>query len=59
MLVRGGASVFVSDEDAAEFQRRGRGARIETVPGAGHAVQSDRPAELTALISDFAFTPHP
>jgi len=55
MLVRGGESKFVSDEDAAEFRRRQPTARYEVVPGAGHAVQSDQPLALTALISDFAF----
>ena len=27
--------------------------RIEVVPGAGHAVQSDQPAALVALLNDF------
>jgi hypothetical protein len=26
------------------------------VPGAGHAIQSDQPLALTALISDFVFS---
>lgn len=52
-LVRGGDSAFVTDADAEEFERRtGRhpGTRVHVVPGAGHAVQSDRPLELAAII---------
>jgi esterase len=43
MLVKGGASAFVTDEDLGELRRRQPGVRIEVVEGAGHAVQSDRP----------------
>jgi pimeloyl-ACP methyl ester carboxylesterase len=45
----------VSDEDRAEFRRRQPSARLETVDGAGHSIQGDRPVELAALIDDFAF----
>jgi pimeloyl-ACP methyl ester carboxylesterase len=55
MLVRGGESKFVTDADAAEMRRRLPSIRIETVAGAGHAVQSDRPLDLVTLIDDFAF----
>jgi pimeloyl-ACP methyl ester carboxylesterase len=55
LLVRGGDSKFVSDADVAEFLRRLPGTRVEVVPHAGHAVQSDQPLVLTALIEDFAF----
>jgi pimeloyl-ACP methyl ester carboxylesterase len=30
--------------------------RVETVAGAGHAVQSDRPLDLVRLIQDFALS---
>ena len=53
MLVLGGESVFVLPDDAAEYQRRQPSVRVETVPGAGHAVQSDQPAALVALLRDF------
>jgi pimeloyl-ACP methyl ester carboxylesterase len=53
MLVIGGASKFVRDEDVAEMRRRSPALRVETVPGAGHAVQSDRPLDLARLIEDF------
>ena len=55
MLVRGADSKFVTDEDVAEFQRRQPGLRLEIVPGAGHAVQSDRPVDLARLIEEFVF----
>ena len=53
MLVLGGRSGVVSAEDAAEFSRLLPEARIETVAGAGHSVQGDRPLELARLIDDF------
>jgi pimeloyl-ACP methyl ester carboxylesterase len=53
MLVLGGESVFVLPDDSAEYARRQPAVRIETVPGAGHAVQSDQPAALVALLRDF------
>jgi pimeloyl-ACP methyl ester carboxylesterase len=55
LLVRGGDSKFVSDADAAEFLRRLPGTRVEVVPNAGHAVQSDQPLVLARLIEDFTF----
>lgn len=54
MLVRGGLSKYVRDDDVAELLRRRPDARIEVVDGAGHAVQSDRPLELVRLVDDFA-----
>jgi pimeloyl-ACP methyl ester carboxylesterase len=56
MLVRGGDSKFVRDEDAAEFGRRQPGLRAVVVPQSGHAVQSDQPLALTGLIQDFVFS---
>lgn len=56
MLVRGGDSGFVTDDDLAEATRRLPGMRVETVPDAGHAVQSDQPAALTDLIREFVFS---
>jgi esterase len=53
MLVRGGASAFVRDADAAEFAKRQPAARIEVVADAGHSVQSDQPVELARLIGRF------
>jgi len=53
LLVRGGESGFVTDDDLAEAQRRLPSLRVETVPGAGHAVQSDQPAALTRLVREF------
>jgi pimeloyl-ACP methyl ester carboxylesterase len=55
MLVRGGDSKFVTEDDMAEFRRRQPGLRLEVVAGSGHAVQSDQPLELTRLIEDFVF----
>jgi pimeloyl-ACP methyl ester carboxylesterase len=49
-LVRGGASAFVTDEDAAEFLRRSPSTQVHVVPGAGHSVQSDAPLALASII---------
>jgi esterase len=53
MLVRGGESAFVTQDDLAEMTRLAPAMRVEVVPGAGHAVQSDQPTALAVLISDF------
>jgi pimeloyl-ACP methyl ester carboxylesterase len=54
MLVQGADSPFVRPEDRAEFERRLPSVRWEVVAGAGHAVQSDQPLALAALIREFA-----
>jgi pimeloyl-ACP methyl ester carboxylesterase len=55
MLVTGGDSKFVADDDVAEFRTRMPGLRAEVVPEAGHAVQSDQPLALARLIEEFVF----
>jgi pimeloyl-ACP methyl ester carboxylesterase len=50
-LVRGGASAFVSDEDATEFVRRHPNTTVHVVHGSGHSVQSDAPATLADIIA--------
>jgi len=54
MLVVGGVSVYVQPSDIDEFRRRLPDVRVETVEGAGHAVQSDQPAALVRLLEDWA-----
>ena len=53
LLVLGADSQFTGEEDVAEFRRRLPAARVEVVPGAGHAIQSDQPLALARLIEDF------
>ncbi|WP_233528547.1 alpha/beta fold hydrolase [Antrihabitans stalagmiti] len=53
LLVRGGNSRFVTDDDAAELVRESPSAVVKTVAGAGHSIQSDRPIELARLIDEF------
>jgi pimeloyl-ACP methyl ester carboxylesterase len=55
MLVRGAESGFVRDADADRFRQAQPRLRVEVVPGAGHAVQSDQPLALARLIKEFAF----
>jgi pimeloyl-ACP methyl ester carboxylesterase len=54
MLVRGlAAGTVVDDGDVAELRRRKPDARVESVEGAGHSIQGDKPLELAALLTDF------
>jgi esterase len=57
MLVIGAESGFVTAADRAEIARLVPDIRIVSVAGAGHAVQSDQPDSLAALITDFV-PPH-
>jgi pimeloyl-ACP methyl ester carboxylesterase len=53
MLVRGGASGVVGDEDVEEMLRRQPGTEVVVVEGAGHSVQGDRPVELASVLAGF------
>jgi esterase len=55
MLVRGGESGFVTDDDVAQFRSWMPGLRAAVVPEAGHAVPSDQPLALARLIEEFGF----
>jgi YD repeat-containing protein len=54
LLLRGSLSGVVDDDDVAEVRRRVPSVRVETVEGAGHSIQGDRPVELARLLSEFA-----
>jgi len=54
LMVRGGVSPVVDDEDIAELQKRCAQAEVVVVEGAGHSVQGDRPVELANLLRRFA-----
>ncbi|MBA3302518.1 MAG: alpha/beta hydrolase [Acidimicrobiia bacterium] len=54
LLVRGGMSTVVGDDDVAELIRRRPEAEVVVVEGAGHSVQGDRPLELARLLDAFA-----
>jgi pimeloyl-ACP methyl ester carboxylesterase len=54
MLVRGGLSGVVGDEDVVELLRRQPACEVVVVDGAGHSVQGDRPLELAAILARFA-----
>jgi pimeloyl-ACP methyl ester carboxylesterase len=53
LLVRGGASGVVGDEDVVELLRRQPSCRVVVVDGAGHSVQGDRPVELAGILAEF------
>jgi len=57
MLVRGGASGVVGDEDVVELLQRQPTCRVVVVDGAGHSVQGDRPVELARILAEFAAGP--
>ena len=56
MLVRAQHSRFVSDANVAMLRQRLPEARVEVMPDSGHAIQTDQPRALAALIRDFCFT---
>jgi esterase len=50
-LIRGGSSGFVTDQDAAELNRRAKHFRAaHVVENSGHSVQSDQPRALIGLL---------
>jgi pimeloyl-ACP methyl ester carboxylesterase len=51
LVVRGGTSPVVDDEDIAEVERRNPKARVIVVDGAGHSVQGDKPLELAGILN--------
>jgi pimeloyl-ACP methyl ester carboxylesterase len=53
MLVRGGISPVVDDDDVAEARRRRPDIEVVVVDGAGHSIQGDRPVELAAVLSSW------
>lgn len=54
LVVRGGISPVVDDDDIAEVKRRMPSADVVVVDGAGHSIQGDRPIELARLLRRFA-----
>lgn len=56
ILVRGGTSGVVGDEDVVEWQQRQPNSEVVVVEGAGHSIQGDKPLELAALIERFVFS---
>ncbi len=54
LVVRGGASPVVDDEDIEGVRKHCSSAEIVVVDGAGHSVQGDRPIELATHLRRFA-----
>ncbi len=54
LMVRGGISPVVDDEDIAELRKRCAHVEVVVVDGAGHSVQGDRPVELANVLRRFA-----
>ena len=50
LLVRGGLSPVVYDDDVAELMRRRPDARVVVVDDAGHSVQGDQPNRLADIV---------
>jgi pimeloyl-ACP methyl ester carboxylesterase len=53
LLVQGGLSGVVDDDDIAELHRRRPDAEVVVVEEAGHSVQGDRPVVLADLVRTF------
>lgn len=56
LLLRGGNSAVVGDEDVEELRRRNPGAEVIVVPDAGHSIQGDQPLALAEHLADFIAT---
>jgi pimeloyl-ACP methyl ester carboxylesterase len=56
LLLRGGLSPVVDDEDVAELRRRRPDAEVVTVDSAGHSIQGDQPLELARILDEFVGT---
>ncbi|MEO8363596.1 MAG: alpha/beta hydrolase [Ilumatobacteraceae bacterium] len=54
LVVRGGLSPVVDDDDVAEVKRRKASADVVVVENAGHSIQGDRPIELAELLRRLA-----
>jgi pimeloyl-ACP methyl ester carboxylesterase len=52
LLIRGGTSGVVSDDDVEELRRRKPDAEVLTVDGAGHSIQGDKPVELARILEE-------
>ena len=57
LLVRGGLSPVVDDDDVAELLRRRPDAEVIVVDNAGHSIQGDRPVELARILTEFLASP--
>jgi pimeloyl-ACP methyl ester carboxylesterase len=53
LLVQGGLSGVVDDDDVTELLRRQPDAEVVVVEEAGHSVQGDRPLELATILARF------
>ena len=53
LVVRGGESNILSDENAERFANTLPDGRWISVPGAGHTVQGDQPAQLVREMRGF------
>lgn len=54
LVVRGGLSPVIDDDDVAEVKRRKASADVVVIENAGHSIQGDRPIELAELLRRLA-----
>lgn len=53
LVIRGGDSDYVADEDLEEMRRLFPRAELETIEGAGHWVHADAPEQFAHVVVDF------
>ena len=57
LFIRGSESPYITDEDIPAIRRIFPNARIETIQGAGHWVQAEKPVEFVETLMKFVSTP--
>jgi len=53
LVIRGGESDYVSDEDVSRFEGWGSSVQVETIAGAGHWPHASHGAEVSAMLDRF------
>jgi len=53
LIIRGGRSGYIRDEDVVELRSKFPGALMKTIPDAGHWVHADAPGEFLEVIKTF------
>ena len=53
LIIRGEKDHLFANEDAVELEQIVNGAKLETIPNAGHEAHKDQPNDVVRLIEEF------